>query len=126
MFFVHSISLFLILSKMNALISEDDRTPGRGIYFIIAMAFTTIIYSIVLGIIWIEKQMDIKYKSIVLFLAYGNCLLEFYFNSTLQFQLFERPDRFDHLAIFFILLYFIFELFLTYYIVNNKMYKSDE
>lgn len=125
MFFVHSILLFLILSKLNSSLSERSSTPGNGIVFLIAIFLTTIIYFISLILIFIEKKMEFNYKPIMRFLVCGNCILEFYLNSIVQYQIFNRPDRFNKTAIIFIIFYFVSELFLTYYAING-LYKTEE
>lgn len=110
---------------MNSSEIERSSTPGNGIYFIIALFFSLIIYVITIILVLIEKRTEFNCKNIMMFFVFINCLQEFFFNSILQYQFLKSPERFDISAIISILIYFIFELLLTYYLVN-RLYKTTE
>lgn len=121
MFFAHSIFLFLLLANMNRSISEQSTTPDNGIYSFIAFFCTLIIYFFTVILIIIEKLMKYNCKTIILLLAFINCIIEFYFNSITQYHLFTSPERFNNTAVIIIVIYFFFELGLTFFAIK-KLY----
>jgi len=125
MFFVHAIVLELIVGGLDEYITKYNGDTDHGIHFMIAFFFTFIFFILSIVLVITEYRMEFDYKNIMLFLVFGNCLLEFYMCCFSQYKLFESPERFDILSILTILIYFIFELFLTFYLVD-KMYKFKE
>ncbi|GAA3784283.1 hypothetical protein GCM10022423_46940 [Flavobacterium ginsengiterrae] len=73
----------------------------------------------------IEYRMKFNYKNIMLFLVFGNCFLGFYLCSFSEYKLFSSPERFNNLSIIIVLIYFAFELALTFYILN-KLYDDHD
>ncbi len=123
-FFVHSISLFLLLANMNECTSEKSTTPDNGIYSFIAFFCSFIIYLLIIILVILEKLMKSHYKLTMFLLVYINCVIEFYLNSITQYHLFTNSERFNNTAITIIIVYFTFELFLTYYVIT-RFYKTE-
>lgn len=123
MFFVHFFILMGFFAMLNDYNPKHYEGVSHPIFMIIALYCTIILYILVIILIIIEYMMKFDYKGIMLFLVYGNCFLEFYINSIYQFQLFTRPERYNISSIIIILIYFVFELLLTFYVVN-RLYKS--
>ncbi|GAA3784296.1 hypothetical protein GCM10022423_46960 [Flavobacterium ginsengiterrae] len=125
MFFVHFFILLVFFTRLNVYVPKHYESNDHGIYSIITLFFSFIIYIVSIILVLVEYKMKIGYKWIMLFLMYSNCLLEFYINTFYQFQLFTRPERYNISAIIIILIYFAFELVLTYYVII-KLYKTNE
>jgi len=96
---------------------------NRGLYSIIAFSITIILYIVSITLVILEYQMKTDYKKIILFLAFGNCLLEFYINLIYQYRFFTKPEWFDTSLVIIIFSYFVFELIFTFYIIN-RLHKS--
>lgn len=125
MFFVHCFILNLFLGRLDKYIPSYNGDSNHGVYVMIAIFFTCIFFSLSIIIILIEKRMLLHYKRIMFFVAYSNCLIDFYVSSLTEYRLFSSPERFDTSSIVAILIYFILELFLTYFVVNS-LYKSEK
>lgn len=125
MFFIHFFFLLIFLTRLNAYIPKHYESNGHPIYLVIAFFLTILLYSLSIILICLEYYMKFKHKGIMMFLVFGNCILEFYINSFYQFQLYSRPERYDTLAISIILTYFACELIFTFYVID-KLYKSEE
>lgn len=124
MFFIQFLILVGFFVRLNRYIPNHYEASDHAVYSMIALFFTFIIFILSVILVLIEYWMTSNYKEIMLFLAYSNCFLQFYVNSFFQFQLFTRPEKYNVSAIIIILMYFILELFLTFYVVN-RLYKSQ-
>ncbi|MWB96731.1 hypothetical protein GON26_20400 [Flavobacterium sp. GA093] len=124
MFIIHSFILMGFFTR-NTNIPEYYQGLDRGLYSAIAFSISIIIYIVSIILIILEYQMKTSYKKVMLFLVFGNCLLEFYINLVYQYRFFTKPEWFNTSSKIIILLYFIFELILTFYVVN-RLYKSDD
>lgn len=124
MFIIQSFILVGFFAR-NTNIPEYYQGLNRGLYSIIAFSITIILYIISIILVIIEYQMKTNYKKVILFLALGNCLLEFYINLIYQYRFFTKPEWFDTSSIIIILSYFVFELIFTFYLINI-LYKSKD
>jgi hypothetical protein len=123
MFFVHSFFLEFLFEKFDNYTKHYNGDTDHGMHFIIALFFAFIFFILTIVLVYIEHKMDFFYKSIIFFLSYGNCLLQFYMCSFSEYRLFANSERFNYLSISVILFYFILELYLTFYFIN-RFYKS--
>lgn len=126
LFFIHLFTLNFFFSKLCLSVPKNNGMTGEALLFMIAYFFAFVLFILTLILMFIEYKMDFDYKNIMLFLVYSNCFLMFYL-ANLKRSIFSTSEEYFYLSSkVMILLYFIFELFLTYYIVNNKIYKSQE
>lgn len=123
MFFIQSFifrGLFTIL---------DSYTPSgkSGNLMVTTLGFiATIIWClIIVVVILIEKYAETSFKNIILFLLYVHCLFLFYWEAFFEYHLFNDSKSFDTSSIVIILIYFVFELAFTFYVVN-RLYKEEE
>jgi hypothetical protein len=124
MFFAHAIILNLLFGKLDSYSPKYNGDTDHSIHFIIALFYTFIIYTLAIIVGFIEYKMEFEYKELTLFLVYLNCLLQFYFSAFSEYSLLSSPERFDNLSIVIIVIYFVFELFFSFYVVN-RLYKSN-
>jgi len=125
MFFIHSFILEIVVGRLDAYIPKYNGDTDHGMHFIVALFFTAIIYMLSVILIIIEYRMEFNYKGIMLFLVFGNSLLEFFMCSFYEYKLFSSPERFDTTSIIIVLIYFTFELILTYYMIN-RLYQTEQ
>lgn len=124
MFVIQSFILVGFFAR-NTNIPEYYQGLNRGLYSIIAFSITIILYIVSIILVILEYQMKTDYKKVILFLAFGNCLFEFYINLVYQYRFFTKPEWFDTSSVIIIFSYFVFELIFTFYIIN-KLYKSED
>lgn len=125
MFFAQAFILNAFFSRLDARIPNYNGESDHGMHFIVAIFFTFIMYILSIILIFIEYRMEFYYKNVMLFIVYTNCLLQFYFTAFSEYRLFSSPERFDISSRIIILIYFVFELYLTFYVVN-RLYKLKE
>lgn len=126
LFFIHLFFLELFFLELDEYIPKYNGDTDHGMHFLVALFYTFLIFILSIFLLFIEYKIERDYKKSMIFLLYINSFLNFYLAAFSQFPLFSNSKRFDTYSQVIILLYFIFELFLTYYIVNNKIYKSEE
>jgi predicted permease len=127
MVFIHFFLLeaFFANLEMDVHSSYQSAQSGWAILlvidvFVIALAITGLI------IIAIYEKYTGKMAKIATYLVlFSNCIYLFYWQSTYERQMFTRPERFETSSIVIILIYFVFELFLTFYVIN-RLYKSED
>jgi hypothetical protein len=126
LFFIHLFTLNFFFSKLCLSVPKNNGMTGEALLFMISYFFAFVLFILTLILMFIEYKMDFDYKNIMLFLVYSNCFLMFYL-ANLKHNLFSNThDCFDLSSKIIISLYFIFELFITHYIVSNKIYKSEQ
>ncbi|MFZ0599429.1 MAG: hypothetical protein WAM46_20745 [Flavobacterium sp.] len=107
--------------------SLDSYTPldrsGSLIATIIALFVALFFCLIMLIVVIIEKYRRASLKNTVLVVLYFNCLFHFFWEAFFEYDLFNDQQSFSTSAIITILIYFVFELFLTFYLVN-RLYKK--
>ncbi|MEL1255779.1 hypothetical protein AAEO57_18445 [Flavobacterium sp. DGU38] len=123
-FLVHFFVLLGFLARLDNYVPKHYEGTGHAIFTAIAMFITFVIYTLTIILVIIENRMKFDYKGIMMFLVLGNCLQQFYINSFYQFRLFTRPESYDTIGKVIILTYFLFELILTFYVIN-RLYKSE-
>jgi hypothetical protein len=126
MIFIHFFLLesFFANLKMDVHSSYQSAQSGRAILLVIDFFVITLA---IIGLIIIavyEKYTGKVAKIATCLIVFSNCICLFYWQSNYEWQLFTRPEWFDTSAIVIILIYFVFELFLTFYVVN-RLYKSE-
>lgn len=124
-FFVHGLLFQCFFWGQDKYISDNNGDSDHGIDMFIAIFYTILFFSGIIITIVLEKNKKCKYKYLIFFLVFGNCLLQFYWQSFHQYDLFSSPERFSNFSIILILGYFLFELGFTYYIVDRLYNKSQ-
>lgn len=123
MFFVH----FLIIGAFFSILDSFRPSGKSGNIMATALELIVTMISclIVCIVVLIEKYEKINLKNIIFFLLYLHCLFHFYWEAFFEYKLFNDSKSFDNLSIIIILMYFVCELFFTFYVIN-KLYKSEE
>lgn len=122
MFFAH---FFLLESFFASLELYVENQSGRAILLVIDFFIIICAIAFLIMIEIYEKSTSKKAKIATYFVVFSNCISLFYWQSNYERQIFTRTERFDTSSIAIILIYFIFELLLTYYLIS-RLYKSEE
>jgi hypothetical protein len=85
----------------------------------LALFFTIASCCILLIILLIEKIKKLKLKNSILMILFLHCFFLFYWEAFVEYDLFNDSKSFDTLSISIIIFYFIFELFLSFYVVQR-------
>lgn len=121
---VHFFILLGFFARLDSYVPKHYEGTVHPIFTAIAMFITFVIYILTIILVIIENRMKFDYRGIMMFLVLGNCFQQFYINSFYQFRLFTRPESYDIIGKVIILLYFVLELFLSFYVVN-RLYKKE-
>lgn len=116
MFFIH----FLIFRGMFTAFDSDtsSNTSGNSMATVLELLITIGSCFLVFLIIIIEKYHQANFKNLIIFLLFLHCFFHFYWVAFFEYKLFNDLNSFDVTTIIIILGYFIFELFLTFHVVN--------
>ncbi len=125
LFFVHLFFLEFFFSKLDSYTPKYNGDGDHGMHFLITCFFTFVIFIMIVFLAIIEHKMEFDYKNIMFFLVYANCLLVFYLTAFSEYPFFTNHNRFNIFSKIIILIYFVVELFFSYYIVN-RLYRSDD
>lgn len=122
-FFVH---FFMFRGMFTAFDSDtSSNTSGNSMATVLELIVTIASCLLVFFVIIIEKYQHVNFKNLIIFLLSLHCFFHFYWVAFFEYNLFNDSESFDTSSKVIILLYFVFELFLTYYVVN-KLYNSEE
>lgn len=129
MIFVHFFLLEAFFANLEIDAPNESTHSGSAILLVIDV-FVIILSTIFLLIIEIyekytKKKAKKKAKIATYLILLSNCIYLFYWQSIQERQIFTRSERFDNSSIVIISIYFVFELFFTFYFIN-KWYKSGE
>ncbi|OXA94902.1 hypothetical protein SAMN06265346_102238 [Flavobacterium hercynium] len=125
-FLILFINFFFFRGLFSSLDSyTPNNTSGNPFAVFLAIAVTILFLVIVCMLLLIEKVMEVNLKNTLLCILLFHCLFHFVLDSFFEYDLFHDTKSFSLSAIIIILIYFIVELFLTFYLVS-KMYKSSE
>lgn len=120
-FFVH---FFLLRGLFSSL---DHYTPlntsGNPFASALELIISFIACCIIFIMAFIEKIVDTKLKYVYLFILSLHSIFQFYYIAFFEYNLFNDALSFDALSIVMISSYFVFELALTFYVIN-KLYTS--
>jgi len=122
-FFIHFFLFRGLFTSLDSYILEN--TSGNPILIALEVIVTIIICLIIFIIVFIEKVVETNLKYIYIFILYLHCIFHFCCDAFYEYNLFNDSKSFSISSIIIILIYFIFELFLTFYIVN-KLYQSKD
>lgn len=121
--FIHffSIGAFFALLDSYRPYGKSGNIMSTLLAFIITMTSCLILFIIIL----IEKYFNIRFKNIIISFLCLHCIFHFCWEAFFEYNLFKDSKSFSISSIVIILIYFIFELFLTFYMVN-RLYKSKD
>jgi hypothetical protein len=126
LFFIHLFVLEFFFLKLDGDVSKHNGDTDYGMHFLVAFFYTFLIFILSILLLFIEYKIERNYKKSMIFLLYINSFLNFHLAAFSQFPLFSNSERFATSSKVIISLYFIFELFITHYIVSTKIYKSEQ
>lgn len=125
MIFTHFFLLEALFANLEINDPHNSTQSGWAILLVIDV-FIVILSTISLVIIGIyENYTHISAKIATYLIVFSNCICLFYWQSIHERQIFTRPERFDTFSKIIILIYFVFELVFTFYVID-KLYKSKE
>lgn len=107
----------------------DAYTPwnktGNPMASALSFIFTIFSCVIMFVVLALEKLNKTQFKKIVLFILFVHCVLHFFWEAFFEYNLFTDSESFDISSVIIILTYFLFELILTFYVIN-RLYKSED
>ena len=122
MFFVQFILFRGLFTACDSF--TPSNTSGNIMLTALALIFTILSCCILFIILLIEKFKKINLKDLTLLILFLHCFLLFYWEAFVEYDLFNDSKSFTVQSIFTIIIYFIFELFLSFYLVN-RLYKFN-
>lgn len=123
MFFIQFILFRGLFTSFD--LFKPSNTSGNIMLTTLALFFTIASCCILLMILLMEKIKKLELKNLILIILFLHCFLLFYWEAFVEYDLFNDSKSFDTLSISIIIFYFIFELFLSFYVVQ-RFYKSKE
>lgn len=122
-FFIFFVQFIIFRGLFTSLDSCTPlNTSGNPFAVVIELITSFITCWTIFVIALIEKSVNTSLKYVFLFLLYLHCIIQFYCIAFYEYNLFHDSQSFDRISKIIILSYFVFELFMTFYLVK-RLYK---